>query len=133
MSETETFTLPLKYVRHRLYAVLGAILLFAALIIGLLWTPIVGPWEQQRLGMANYRQAEQERRIIVEKARGELAAANDQAEAIRTMGEAARNYPEYRTQQFVQAFSEALSNGTIKRIIYVPTETALPVTEANRF
>ena len=93
---------------------------------------MTGPWKQQRLGMANYRQAQQERRIIVEQARGELAAAEDQAAAIRTMGEAARAFPEYRNQQFIQAFSEALSTGTISEIIYVPVETGLPITEAGR-
>lgn len=116
--------------RLRLATVGGMILGMIVILAMLLWTPITGPWKQQRLGMANYRQAQQERRIIVEKARGELAAAEDQAEAIRTMGQAARDYPEYRTQMFIQAFSEALEAGAIDEIIYVPVETGLPITEA---
>jgi Lhr-like helicase len=108
------------------------ILFFALVLMAKVWTPITGPWKQQRIGMANFRQAQQERRIIVEKARGELAAAADQASAIRTMGEAARDFPEYRTQQFIQAFSEALSTGKIAEIIYVPIEANLPITEAGK-
>jgi hypothetical protein len=49
------------------------------------------------------------------------------------MGEAARNHPEYRTQDFISAFSEALSTGKIARIIYLPVEAQMPVTEATRF
>lgn len=116
----------------RLICILVAIVVFGAVLLMKLWTPMTGPWKQQRLGMANYRQAQQERRIIVEQARGELAAAEDQAAAIRTMGQSARDFPEYRTQQFIQAFSEAMANGTIAEIIYVPIETGLPITEAGK-
>lgn len=108
-----------------------AIVLLLVLIIKL-WTPITGPWKQERVGMANYRQAAQERKITVEQARGELAAAKDQAAAIRTMGQAARDFPEYRTQMFIQAFNEALVSGNIGKIIYIPIETDLPITEAGR-
>lgn len=48
------------------------------------------------------------------------------------MGQAARDFPEYRTQIFVEAFSEALASGRIDRIIYLPTETSMPITEAGR-
>jgi hypothetical protein len=116
----------------RLICILVAVVAFGAILLMKLWTPMTGPWKQQRLGMANYRQAQQERRIIVEQARGELAAAEDQAAAIRTMGQSARDFPEYRTQQFIQAFSEAMAKGTISEIIYVPIETGLPITEAGK-
>jgi len=106
---------------------------FALLALALLWTPITGPWSQERQGMANLRQATQERQITVEVARGEMDAAQAKADAIRTMGQAARDFPEYRTQEFIAAFSEALAKGTIARIIYVPMEAQLPITEASRF
>jgi hypothetical protein len=118
------------FARLATIGVLSVILILVMLVK--LWTPITGPWKQERVGMANYRQAAQERKITVEQARGELAAAKDQAAAIRTMGQAARDFPEYRTQMFIQAFNEALVSGNIGKIIYIPIETDLPITEAGR-
>lgn len=112
---------------------IAALIVITLIILAFkLWTPVTGPWKQQRIGQANFREAVHSRRIIVEQARGELAAAENQAAAIKAMGEAAKQYPEYRSQIFVQAFSRALSEGTISEIIYVPTETGLPITEAGR-
>ncbi len=48
------------------------------------------------------------------------------------MGEAAQKYPEYRQQEFIGAFGEALKSGTISQIIYVPTEANIPIMEAGR-
>jgi hypothetical protein len=117
---------------QRLLAVGAAIGVYAIILLMLLWTPIMGPWKQERVGMANYRQAKQERKITIEQARGDLAAAKDQAEAIRVMGQAARDYPEYATQQFIAKMAEGVATGKIKKIIYVPVEAPLPVTEAGR-
>lgn len=116
----------------RIGAISVTIVLMLLVLLMLLWTPITGPWSRERQGMANLRQAAQDRQILVEQARGELEAAQAQADAIRTMGQAARDFPEYRTQVFVAAFSEALTNGRIERIIYLPTETSMPITEAGR-
>jgi len=117
---------------HRLLTLVGVVAFFFILFVFRAWGPLTAPWVQQRIGMAEFRQAAQERQILIEVARGELLAAEDQAAAIRTMGQSARDYSEYRTQQFIQAFSEALTNGKITKIIYVPTETSLPITEAGR-
>lgn len=116
----------------RIGAVAATIITLVLVMLFLLWTPITGPWSRERQGMANLRQAAQDRQIRVEQARGELEAAQAKADAIRTMGQAARDFPEYRTQIFVEAFSEALASGRIDRIIYLPTETSMPITEAGR-
>jgi len=115
---------------QRLIAIASAIVLFALLALYLLWTPITGPWSQERQGMAALRQAEQDRQITIEVARGELLAAQATADAARTMGQAARDFPEYRQMLYVKAFAEALADGSIKEVIYVPMETGLPLTEA---
>jgi hypothetical protein len=36
--------------------------------------------------------------------------------------QAAQDFPEYRTQEFIGAFAEALKEGKIAQIMYVPTE-----------
>lgn len=48
------------------------------------------------------------------------------------MGQAAKDFPEYRQQEFIGAFAEAMKDGKIQQIIYVPTEAGIPITEAGR-
>lgn len=119
-----------RLVRIATIATFIVLMLITALM--LLWTPLTGPWSQERIGMANLRQAKQERKIEIEIALGELTAAEASAQAMRNMGQAARDFPEYRTQIFVSAFTQALKAGTIGEIIYLPMEAALPVSEAGR-
>jgi len=70
--------------------------------------------------------------VIVTQADAERDAAKARAEAIAIMGEAAKKYPEYRTQEFIGAFAEALKEGKTNQIIYVPTEANIPVLEAGK-
>lgn len=121
---------------------------FSALVIGLiamglLWSPLVGPWSQERRGMADLREAQQNRQILIEqaeaqrqvavlKAQGEKDAAELQAEAIGIVGKAAKDFPEYRQQEFIGAFADAMKAGTVGQIIYVPTEANIPILEAGR-
>ncbi|MEM1381453.1 MAG: hypothetical protein AAGH41_12595 [Pseudomonadota bacterium] len=102
------------------------------LALVLLWRPLVGPWAQEREGLANLRQAEQERRILVEQAQAEKDAAAARAEAIGIVGKAAQDFPEYREQEFIGAFAEALTACQGVQVIYVPTEGNIPVLEATR-
>ena len=44
----------------------------------------------------------------------------------------AKDFPEYRTQEFIGAFADALREGKITQIMYVPTEANIPITEATR-
>jgi regulator of protease activity HflC (stomatin/prohibitin superfamily) len=83
-------------------------------------------------GEAEYVRAEQNRRILVEQARAEKDAAVLRAEAIEIVGQAAKDFPEYRLQEFLGAFGEALQSDAVDKIIFVPTEANIPVTEAGR-
>lgn len=83
-------------------------------------------------GEAEYVRAEQNRRILVEQARAEKDAAALRAEAIEIVGQAAKDFPEYRLQEFLGAFGEAMQSDSIQKIIFVPTEANIPVTEAGR-
>lgn len=89
-------------------------------------------WSQEMSGKAKLAEAGQTRQIQIEQARGELEASKLRAEAIQIMGEAAQKYPEYRQQEFMAAFGEALREGNIKQIVYIPTEANIPIMEANR-
>jgi hypothetical protein len=89
--------------------------------------------EKERLvGEAEFVRAEQNRRILVEQARAEMDASKLRAEAIQIVGQAAKDFPEYRYQEFLGAFGEALQSDAVSKIIFVPTEANIPITEAGR-
>lgn len=104
-----------------------------AILGGALWAiPQYRVWTAGLRGEANLARAEQERRILVEQAQAERDAAMLRAEAIEIVGQAAKDFPEYRHQEFIGAFGEALQQGAIDKIVFVPTEANIPIVEAGR-
>lgn len=104
---------------------LGAIIV----VLAILFSPVLKKYIK---GRALLTEASQTRMIQVEQARGELEAAKLRAEAIKIVGKAAQEYPEYRNQEYIGAFAEALKDGKINQIIYVPTEASIPILEAGK-
>jgi regulator of protease activity HflC (stomatin/prohibitin superfamily) len=96
-----------------------------------LW-PLYGVWRAGLTGKASLMRAEQEKLIQIEQAKAELESAKLRAEAISIVGEASKQFPEYRTQEFIGAFAEAVQSGAIDQIIYVPTEANIPIVEAGK-
>lgn len=94
--------------------------------------PVYNVWQQEKAGEARLAEASQSRQVVVQQAKAEKEAAEYQAQAIKIMGKAAKEFPEYRQQEFIGAFGEAVKSGSIDQIIYVPTEGNIPITEANR-
>lgn len=104
-----------------------------AIIVTVMWAwPIYNVWQQGLKGEAELARAEQQRQILVEQAKAEKDAATLRAEAIEIVGQAAKDFPEYRYQEFLGAFGEAFREGNIDQIIYVPTEGMIPITEAGK-
>lgn len=89
-------------------------------------------WQQGLAGEASLKRAEQEKLILIEQAKAEMEAAVHRAKAIEIVGQAAKEFPEYRLQEFMGAFADALQNDSISKIIYVPTEANIPIIEAGR-
>ena len=89
-------------------------------------------WAQEMAGKAKLAEATQSRQIQIEQAKAEKESAKYRAEAIKIVGAAAKKFPEYRHQEFIGAFAEALKDGNINQIIYVPTEAGIPITEAGK-
>ena len=110
-------------------SIMAVVLLVIVLMAGL---PQYSVWQQGLAGEAMLARAEQTRRVAVLQATAERDAAVFRAEAIEIVGQAAKDYPEYRYQEFLGAFGEALQSETIDKIIFVPTEANIPVTEAGR-
>jgi hypothetical protein len=115
-----------------IYAIIILLLtigLIASMMFGI---PAWNVWRSGLSGEADLRRAAQTRQIQIEQAKGEEEAAKHRANAIAIVGKAAKEYPEYRTQEFIGAFAEAMHNGRISQIIYVPTEANIPITEAGK-
>lgn len=113
------------------------VLFIFAVVIGLIliWMlvkPYYRVWSQEMRGKAALAEAKQSKMIQTEQARAELESAQLRAQAVKIMGQAAKDYPEYREQEFIGAFGEALREGNISQIIYVPTESSLPILEAGK-
>ncbi|WP_286713466.1 hypothetical protein [Acinetobacter sp. UBA2581] len=121
--------------RNALSAFMLLSLLFFLLIVILLllfgW-PHYKVWKQGMDGQAALAEAEQSKMIQVQVTKAELESAKLRAETIKLVGQAAKDYPEYRKQEFIGAFGEALREGRIQQIIYVLTEANIPIVEAGK-
>jgi hypothetical protein len=108
---------------------IASLILISLMMVG---CPPYNVWQQGLVGEAELRRAEQNRMILVEQAKAERDAATQRAEAIAIVGQAAQDFPEYRLQEFLGSFAEALNSESIDKIIFVPTEANIPITEAGR-
>lgn len=106
-----------------------------ALVIAAAWLMLYPQYRvylQNLDGRVALSQAESARQVLLLQAQAEKDAALLKAQAIEIVGEAAKNFPDYRQQEFIGAFAEAMHNGKISQIIYVPTESSIPVLEAGK-
>jgi len=108
-------------------AVVAIIVFLVALLF---FGPIYKVWKSGKDGEATLKRAESEKQVMIETAKAEVEAAELRARAIELVGEAAQKYPEYREQEFIAAFGEAIQSGSVNQIIYVPTEANIPIIEA---
>jgi len=97
----------------------------------LLW-PQYNVYSQRLSGEAALAHAHAARQVLVQQAQAEKDSATLRAEAIAIVGKAAHDFPEYRNQEFIGAFAEAMHSGKINQIIYVPTEANIPILEAGK-
>lgn len=109
-----------------------------ALILGLMvGLPTYNVWSAKQSGRAEFAKAEQNRMIKIEEAKANLEAEklNAQAEVERAKGaaEAIKIENGSITPTYIQYLwvrqQNALSD---KTVVYIPTETNLPILEANR-
>lgn len=107
--------------------IIALLVICLVLLVGLLFgIPAYNVWRAGMSGKAELQRAEQQKQILISQARAEKEAAELQAEAIQIVGEVAQKYPEYREQQFIQAFSEAITQGKVE-MMFVPTEANIPL------
>ena len=117
--------------------IVTVILVAAMMTGGLFIVPYYNVWQQEMSGKAEFAKAEQNRKIKIEEAKANLEAEklNAQAEVERAKGaaEAIRIENGCITPAYIQyLWVRQQSNLNDKTVIYIPTETNLPVLEASR-
>ena len=114
---------------------IGAVILFTVSMAFI--RPWYNVWSQEMEGKAEFAKAEQNRKIKIEEAKANLEAEklNAQAEIERAKGaaEAIRIENGSITPTYIQ-YLWVRQQGDLnnKTVIYVPTETNLPILEAGR-
>lgn len=117
---------------------IGSIAAIIIIIVGLfIAIPYYNVWQQEMSGRAEFAKAEQNRKIKIEEAKANLEAEklNAQAEIERAKGaaEAIRIENGSLTPSYIQyLWVRQQGNLNDKTVIYIPTETNLPILEANR-
>lgn len=134
MNHNTTANLPQGAVKKIVMAVAGLVVIIAAMAFVRPWYNV---WSQEMEGKAEFAKAEQNRKIKIEEARANLEAEklNAQAEVERAKGaaEAIRIENGSLTPTYIQyLWVRQQSDLSDKTVIYVPTETNLPILESTR-
>lgn len=115
-----------------------AVVAVVVIVVGMAFAvPWYNVWSQEMEGKAEFAKAEQNRKIKIEEAKANLEAEklNAQAEVERAKGaaEAIRIENGSITPTYIQyLWVRQQGENTGKTVIYVPTETNLPILEATR-
>lgn len=123
-----------KLIKNAIWGVAGIVLLIVAMAFIRPWYNV---WSQEMEGKAEFAKAEQNRKIKIEEAKANLEAEklNAQAEIERAKGaaEAIRIENGSITPTYIQ-YLWVRQQGDLnnKTVIYVPTETNLPILESTR-
>lgn len=123
-----------KLIKSVIWGVVGIIILVVAMAFIRPWYNV---WSQEMEGKAEFAKAEQNRKIKIEEAKANLEAEklNAQAEIERAKGaaEAIRIENGSITPTYIQyLWVRQQSDLSNKTVIYVPTETNLPILESTR-
>lgn len=118
--------------------IVWALVAIFVLVIGMAFIrPWYNVWSQEMEGKAEFAKAEQNRKIKIEEARANLEAEklNAQAEVERAKGaaEAIKIENGSITPTYIQyLWVRQQSDLSDKTVIYIPTETNLPILESTR-
>lgn len=117
--------------------IVGGILVFVMIVVAFWLMPIYNVWQQEMSGKAEFAKAEQNRRIKIEEAKAikESATYEAEAEEIRAAGAAKAIAIENGalTATYIQyLWVRQQTNLNDKTVIYIPTESNLPILETAR-
>jgi predicted aminopeptidase len=120
-----------------IWRILGTLLILCTLFM---WgCPNYSVYQQNLEGEAELARAKQNRQIVIQEAQAKKESAKDLADAeiIRATGAAKANEIIGKSLQNNEAYLHYLfinnMENTKNQVIYIPTESGLPILEANRF
>lgn len=128
------FNLSSKHIKGIIWSIVAVVILIVSMAFIRPWYNV---WKQEMEGKAEFAKAEQNRKIKIEEARANLEAEklNAQAEIERAKGaaEAIRIENGSITPTYIQ-YLWVRQQGDLdnKTLIYIPTETNLPILESTR-
>ena len=119
---------------------LGILLLILFLSFLMFGRPLLKPWWAQQSGKSELAQAEQNRQIAILEAKAkeesalhlaqaEINRAKGVAESNRIIGESLKENEDYLRYLWIV---DVAGSNVDKTVVYVPTETNLPILEATR-
>lgn len=125
---------PTRLIKRIIWSAVGIILFVVAIAFIRPWYNV---WSQEMEGKAEFAKAEQNRKIKIEEAKANLEAEklNAQAEIERAKGAAEAIHIENGsiTPTYIQyLWVRQQSDLSDKTVIYVPTESNLPILESTR-
>jgi hypothetical protein len=118
--------------------IIFGVIVVIVLIVGMAFAmPWYNVWEQEMAGKAEFAKAEQNRKIKIEEARANLEAeklnAQAEVERARVAAEAKKIENGSITPTYIQyLWVRQQSDLSNKTVIYIPTETNLPLLESTR-
>lgn len=119
------------------WSTLGILTVLFTITLFLMGCPKYNVWQQEMSGRAEFAKAEQNRRIKIEEAKANLEAEklNAEAEVERAKGasQAIKIENGALSEKYIQyLWVRQQSSLNDKTVIYIPTETNLPILEAGR-
>jgi len=134
MYSNSNVDLPKSLLKKIAVGLVAVVLVFVGMAFAIPWYHV---WSQEMEGKAEFAKAEQNRKIKIEEAKANLEAEklNAQAEIERAKGaaEAIRIENGSITPTYIQyLWVRQQSDLSDKTVIYVPTETNLPILESTR-
>lgn len=134
MNNNNNINITPRLIKGTIWSIAGIILFIVAMAFIRPWYNV---WSQEMEGKAEFAKAEQNRKIKIEEAKANLEAEklNAQAEIERAKGaaEAIRIENGSITPTYIQyLWVRQQSDLSDKTVIYIPTETNLPILEASR-
>lgn len=116
------------------------VLILASIVVLMAVLPVYGVWRQGLVGQAELQRATQNRQILVQEAQSkedaavhlansEVARAHGVAEANKIIGDSLKGNESYLRYLWI---TEVANNQQGKTVVYVPTETNLPLLEAGK-
>lgn len=123
------------------WSTIGVFLLFILIVLGMVGCPRYKVYQQNLRGKADLAEATQNRQIAIQEAMAKFESAIyiKQSDSTRAVGVAISNHIIGQSLKENEDYlrwlwiTDVAGANIDKTIVYVPTETNLPILEANRF